>query len=44
MALGQLEAARKNLTKAATLSPALKEIRDELERCKAMAAEKRGFF
>uniref|UniRef100_A0A7S4C1E6 Uncharacterized protein n=1 Tax=Chrysotila carterae TaxID=13221 RepID=A0A7S4C1E6_CHRCT len=40
MALQQFGAARKNLTRAATLLPSSREIRDEIERCKQLAEER----
>lgn len=39
-ALGQHEAARKNLLQACKLAPSSREIRDEYERCKEVAAAK----
>jgi hypothetical protein len=44
MALQQYGAARKNLTRAATLLPSAREIRDALEQCKKLAAEKPSAF
>ena len=44
MHLEQYDAAQKNLHKAATLLPNAKEIRDELAKCQAKRAERKGGF
>ena len=40
LALGQVDAARKDLTRACQLAPSSREIRDELEKCKRVGAPK----
>ena len=44
MSLQQYGAARKNLTRAATLLPSAREIREALEECKKLSSEKAGGF
>ena len=40
LALGQVDAARKDLTRACQLAPSSREIRDELDKCKRVGAPK----
>ena len=42
MALSQFGAAKKNLSRAATLMPKSREVREELTKCQQLAAEKRA--
>ena len=44
LALGQHEAARKNLTRACQLAPGSREIREELEKCKKAAGASAAKF
>jgi tetratricopeptide (TPR) repeat protein len=45
MALQQYAAARRNLSRAATLLPSSREVREDLAKCQALAKEKKaGFF